>query len=131
MRQPLPGVTVRLDDTTAPSSTTIAAVGAHVLVIDTAIPEHALALTSSYLVRSDGALAVSHLRLTRGGEEFEQHTTPAEQLHATLAGACLLDHAAALHDLAARATGAAVSIDIDPNTLVRAAHAWGAPPPPG
>jgi hypothetical protein len=130
MRQPLPGVTVRLDGTTALSSTTIAAVGASVLVIATTLPEHALTLTSTYLVRSDGALAVSHLRLTRGGEDLQQRITPGEQLHATLAGACLLDHAGALRDLAAPATGTAVSIDVDPDTLVGVGHIWG-PPPPG
>jgi hypothetical protein len=131
MRQPLPGVTVRLDGTTALSSSTIAAVGASVLVIATTLPEHAIALTSAYLVRSDGALAVSHLRLRRDGEDFQQHTTPSEQLHATLAGACLLEHAAVLRELPAEATGAAVGIDVDPNRLVRVTHALGPAPPPG
>jgi hypothetical protein len=132
MRAPLAGVTVSLDATVAPSSTTVATVGASVLVLATTLPEHAVVLTSSYLACSDGALAVSHLRATRAGEVLEQHRRPPAELRATLAGVCLLDHASALQDLAAAATTAAVvGVDVDPETLERVAEAWGPPCPPG
>jgi hypothetical protein len=50
----------------------------------------ALCLASPcYLARSDGALAVSHLRLAADEETFSQYVTPPAELHATLAGACL------------------------------------------
>ena len=131
MRQPLPGVSVRLDETATASSTTIAAVGASVLVLATPLPHQGLTLTSCYLARSDGALAVSHLRLTPSGEKFDQRRVPPGHLHATLAGACLLDHASVLRDLAVAATGADVRVDVAVDTLARVAEAWGPPPPPG
>jgi hypothetical protein len=51
--------------------------------------------------------------------------------HATLAGACLLEHAATLRDVAADTTAAAITVDVDPDTLDRVAATWGPPPPPG
>jgi hypothetical protein len=132
MRQPLAGVAVRLDGTVTPSSTTIATVGGCVLVLATAAPRLLLTLTSCYLARSDGALAVSHLRLAIGGETFSQYVVaPAEEVHATLAGACLLDHAAALRDAAGQLIAARITVDVEPDTLDRVAQAWGPPPPPG
>ena len=127
MREPLAGVTVRLDGTPTPSTTTIAAVGGSVLVLATAAPALPLALTSCYLARSDAALAVSHLRLTADEETFSQYVIAPATLHATLAGACLLEHAATLRDAAA----AAITVDVDPDTLDRVAETWGPPPPPG
>jgi hypothetical protein len=61
MREPLTGITVRVDGTPITASTTIAALGANVLVLSSAVPERASALTSCYLARSDAALAVSEL----------------------------------------------------------------------
>src|SRR5215213_5804785 len=98
MRQPLPGVSLRLNGTLTPTTTTIAAIGGSVLVLATAAPALPLALTSCYLARSDGALAVTHLRLSASQETFNQYTLPPAQPHATLAGACLLEHAATLRE---------------------------------
>jgi hypothetical protein len=131
MREPLAGVTVRLDGEPTPSSTQIAVVGGSVLVLATAAPELPLALTSCYLARSDGALAVSHLRLAAAEETFSQYVIPPAELHATLAGACLLEHAAALRDAAPDAAAAAITVDVDVDTLEHVAEAWGPPPPPG
>ncbi len=61
MREPLAGITVRVDGAPIGASTTIAAVGANVLVLTSAVPERATTLTSCYLARSDAALAVSQL----------------------------------------------------------------------
>src|SRR3954471_5049925 len=130
MREPLAGVTVRLDGTPTPTTTTIAATGGSVLVLATAAPALPLALTSCYLARSDGAIAVSHLRLSAGDEAFSQYTLPPAQLHATLAGACLLEHTATLRD-AAQAVATAATVDVDVDTLARAADIWGPTPPPG
>src|SRR4051812_21221576 len=130
MRQSLAGVSMRLDGTLTPTTTTISAVGGSVLVLATAAPALPLALTSCYLARSDGALAVSHLRLSAGEEAFSQYTLPPAQLHATLAGACLLEHAAALRD-AAHDTAATITVDVDLDTLEHVADVWGPIPPPG
>ena len=131
MREPLTGVTVVVGGTPVPGSTTIAAVGAYVLVLATALPDHALTLTSSYLVRQDGAMATSHLTLSAGRDDFAQHVVPGGQLHATIAGACLLHHAATLRDVVEDATGVTVGVDVDPDALERVAQIWGPPPPPG
>src|SRR3954447_13476738 len=129
MREPLAGVSVRLDGALTPTSTTIAAIGGSVLVLATAAPDLPLTLTSCYLARSDGALAVTHLRLSAGEETFSQYTLPPAQPHATLAGPCLLEHAATLRDAAQQTTAAAVSVDVDLDTLTRAADVWGPLPP--
>src|SRR3954454_22905716 len=125
MREPLAGVSVRLDGALTPTSTTIAAIGGSVLVLATAAPELPLALTSCYLARSDGALAVTHLRLSAGEETFSQYTLSPAQLHATLAGVCLLEHPATLGDAAEAMTAAAITIDVDLDTLERVVEAWG------
>src|SRR4051812_47411971 len=108
MREPLAGVSVRLDGTPTPTTTTIAAVGGAVLVLATTAPALPLTLTSCYLARSDGPLAISHLRPPAAEETFSQYPLPPAQLHAPLAGACLLEHAATLRDAAEHA-GAAVT----------------------
>src|SRR4051812_43797835 len=99
MRAPLTGLTVRIGDTPVAASTTIGAVGANVLALATAVPGRATTLTSCYLARSDAALAVSRLAADALGEHLTQHITTPTDYHATLAGACLLDHAAALREL--------------------------------
>lgn len=125
MREPLAGVTVHIAGSRVPSSTTIATVGGSVLVLATALPKHAVILTSCYLVALDGALAVSHLRLTPTGEDLQQHTRPPGEPHATLAGACLLDHVGALQDLATATSEAMVGVDVEPGALERIAETWG------
>jgi hypothetical protein len=131
MREPLAGVTVHINHTPALASTTIAAVGANVLVLATAVPQHATTLTSCYLARSDAALAVSQLAADATEERLTQHVIAPTEHHATLAGACLLEHAAALRELLAERTNALVTVDVHPDTLEHAARAWGSLPPPG
>jgi hypothetical protein len=131
MRELLAGVNVRIDDVSVGASTTIAAVGGNVLVLVTALPARALTLTSCFLARSDAALAVSRLASDAHEERLTQRVLAATEHHATLAGACLLDHAAALRELLAVRAGAPVSVDVDPNALDCAADAWGPPAPPG
>jgi hypothetical protein len=91
MRQPLTGITVRVDGTPVAASTTIAALGANVLVFSSAVPERASALTSCYLARSDAALAVSELASDAHEQRFSQHEIAPTNHRATLAAACLLD----------------------------------------
>ena len=126
MRVPLLGITLRLDGIAVHSSSTVATVGAQALVLASTAPELALTLTSTYLAGSDGALAISHLHQRQGHERLHQHSRAATDLHATLAGACLLDHAAALRELADRSDAAAhVAVDIDHETLDQVATTWG------
>src|SRR3954447_10340392 len=131
MRAPLTGITVRVDGTPIAASTTIAAVGANVLLLTSAIPGRATTLPSCYLARSDAALAVSQLASDAIDERLTQPQIAPSEHHSTLAGACMLEHDAALRELLADRTGGLVSVDVDPDTLERAADAWGPPPPPG
>jgi len=78
MRQLLPGVSVRLDGTAAASSTTIAAVGASVLVFATALPDDGLTLTSCYLARSDRARRLPLASQSRQREPRAAHTAHGE-----------------------------------------------------
>jgi hypothetical protein len=64
MREPLAGVTVRLDGTPTSGSTTLNAAGGNVLVCATALPDQALSLTSAYVLNSYGPIAVTHLKVT-------------------------------------------------------------------
>jgi hypothetical protein len=124
MREPLAGLTIQIDDTEVAASTTIAAVGAAVLILATAIPERAISLTSCYLARSDAAIAVSQLAVDAAGERLSQHLIGPTEHHATLAGACLLEHAATLREQLARHGTAHVAVDVDPRALEHAATAW-------
>ena len=125
MREPLEGVTVHINRVPISASTTIGTIGAHVLVLTTAIPGRGTTLASSYLARFDAAMAVSRLIADAGGERLQQHTLDPTDHHATLAGACLLDHAAALRELLAERTNALVTVDVDLSTLTSVARSWG------
>jgi hypothetical protein len=131
MREPLAGITVRVDGTPITASSTIAALGSNVLVLSSAVAERAPALTSCYLARSDAALAVSELASDAHEERFSQHEIAPTSHRATLAGACLLEHAAALRELLARRTAALVTVDVDPDALERAADVWNPCQPTG
>ena len=131
MHEPLPGISLKVDEIAIEASTTIAAAGANVLVLATAVPARTLTVTSSYLAASDGALAVTRLAADRGSERFTCQRIAASGHHATLAGSCLLDHAAALREQLAERTSAHATVDVDPNALERAAEVWGPPPPAG
>jgi len=56
---------------------------------------------------------------------------PPERLHATAAGACLLDHAAELQQALAERTGETVSVDLGRAALERATEALGPAAPGG
>ena len=87
----------------------------------------ATALTSCYLARSDAALAVAELATDAHEERLTQREIAPTNHRATLAGACLLEHAAALRELVAHRTDALVTVDVDPASLERAADAWNLP----
>jgi hypothetical protein len=89
-------------------------------------------LTSCYLGQPGGALATSHLHLGPDRhEQLAQHVVPPGRLHATIARACLLDHAAELQTALAELADARVAVDVALTALARAADAWGPPTPDG
>lgn len=108
------------------SSTTIASVGAYVIVLATTLPEQVLGLTSCYLGQPDGAIAASHLRLgPRRYEHLHAQVLPPPAHVTEHARACLLDHAAELQHTITELTGAQVLVDITTGALERASQAWG------
>ena len=130
VRLELHDVTVTLDGQPARSSTTIGAVGAYVIVVATTLPDLVRGLTSAYLGQPNGALAASHLHLgPHQHEQLTQHVVARGRLHATTAGACLLDHAAELQAELAAHADSPVAVDVSLAALARAADAWGPPTP--
>jgi hypothetical protein len=125
-------VTVAVDGQTESSSTTLATAGGYVLVVATTLPEHAIGLTSCYLGQLGGAIAASHLHLGPDQHEhFAQRLLAPEQARASVAGGCLLDHAAELQIALAERTGSSVAVDVGLAALARAAEAWGPAEPNG
>lgn len=126
VRVKLDDVTVTVGGQVVTSSVTIGAIGAYVVVIATTVPDLVRGLTSSYLGRPDGALAASHLHLgPERQERLAQHLVPAGRVHASTAGACLLDHAAELQAALAEQTHAHVAVDVGVAAMALAAEVWG------
>jgi hypothetical protein len=129
VRVALENITVSLAGRATPSETTLATVGAYVVVVATTLPDVGGHLTSVYLAALNvGPIAASHL-LTAPGEppritQRGLHAGPASVTHAR---ACLLDHAAELRDALAARTAQAVGVDVPTATLQTAEQAWGEP----
>lgn len=127
MRQAL-DITVAIASTIETSSTTIATVGAYVVVVATTLPERGIGLTSCYLGELDGATAVSHLHLGPGPRDrLSQRILEAGQPGVTHARTCLLDHAAELRAAVSEVTEDRVTVDVGARALERAAQAWAEP----
>lgn len=125
MRQTLYDFTVTIASTVAPSSTTVAAVGAYVVVVATTLPGRALGLTSCYLAEMQADIAVSHLHLGPGPEhQIAQRVLEAGVTAVTHVRMCLLDHAAELQAQIAVVTTEAVRVDVGTRALDQAARAW-------
>ncbi len=130
MRVLLEAVKVAIGGHAEPSSTTLATAGGYVFVVATTLPGRAVGLTSCYLGQLGGAIAASHLHLgPEQHERFAQRLLAPEQARASVAGACLLDHAAELQSALAEQTGSSVAVDVGLSALTRAADAWGPPEP--
>ena len=128
VRRVLDDFIVTLAAIVEPSSTTIASVGAYVVVVATTLPNRAIGLTSCYLGELDGDTAVSHLHLGPGPHErLSQRVLPSQQPCLTHARTCLLDHAAELQNAVSEVTEQHVSVDVGPRALEHAASAWTEP----
>jgi hypothetical protein len=126
-RTSLTAIDVAINGATQFSETTIGAVGGHAVVLTTALPDHGITLTSSYLAAMRGDIAASHLASAPGGPpQIEQHVLPGEQPGQTHAQACLLDHIAELQTRLSALTSSTVTVELTEDTLERADRAWGA-----
>jgi hypothetical protein len=128
VRQALDDITVAIGSTIETSSTTIATVGAYVVVVATTLPDRAIGLTSCYLGELDRETAVSHLHVGPGPRErLGQRIVNAEVSGVTHARTCLLDHAAELRAAVSEVTGQHATVDVGERALERAAQAWTRP----
>lgn len=127
-RVTLPDVTVTIASRPAHSSTTVSAVGAYVVVVATALPDHGVTLTSAYLAEPRGDIAAAHLLVAAGPLSAPQHRLlPGAQAGQTHARMCLLDHAAQLQGALHVHTDEVVAIEVSPAALSRADAAWAQP----
>jgi len=125
VRQALDDITVAIASTFEPSSTTIATVGAYVVVVATTLSDRAIGLTSCYVGELDGKTAVSHLHLGPGAHErLSQRILEAGQPGITHARTCLLNHAAELRAAVSEVTEQHVAVDVGARALEQAAQAW-------
>lgn len=128
MRQALDDITVAIASTIETSSTTIATVGAYVVVVATTLPDRAIGLTSCYLGELEGETAVSHLHLGPGPRErLNRRILEAGQAGVAHARTCLLDHAAELRAAVSEVTEEHVTVDVGAHALERATQAWTEP----
>lgn len=131
----LSAIDIAIDDIAQVSETTIGAVGAHAVILTTALPELGITLTSSYLAAMIGDTAASHLASMPGGPPvIAQHVLPGHQPGRTHAQACVLDHVAEVRDVLEAyhaTTDATVTVTIADKTLDLADRAWGAQDEPG
>jgi hypothetical protein len=127
VRHQLPDLEITIGGRTQRSSSTIATVGAYVVVVASTVSDHAITLTSCYLGAIDGDSAATHLLLTPGAPaRLQQRVLPGLQPGETHARACLLDHVAELQGALTHCGDQPIHIDVGPHALQRAAGAWAA-----
>jgi hypothetical protein len=128
VRHALDDITVAIASKIKPSSTTIATVGAYVVVVATTMPDRATGPTSSYLGEVDAETAVTHLYLGRGPRgRLVQRTLESSHAGVTHARTCVLDHAAELRAAIEDVTEEHVTVDVGARALEQAAEAWTEP----
>jgi len=124
-RLTLPSITLVIDGDPEHSSTTIGTVGGYAVVVATALPDRGVTLTSCYLAEAIGDIAASHMcSAPAHSTRIEQRVIGRDQPGETHARVCVLDHVAELQTMLAELVDAAVTIDVGPDALQRAADAW-------
>ena len=130
VRHDLPDVAVTVAGVRQVSASTIATVGAYVVVVATVLPNRAITLTSCYLGRQGADTAATHLLLAVDEPpRLEHRLLPGTQPGVTAPRVCLLDHVAELQAALALPGQPAVQIDVGPAALALTSHSW-APPRP-
>jgi hypothetical protein len=127
MRLELDGVEVWADEWHERCATTIQGAGAYVIVVETVVPSRTVGLSSCYLADLNGRTAVSHLRRAPGSPPLFLQRVVSGMAGATLARACLLDHAAELRAMLDPDGEEAVSVEVSDAALERAAAVWRGP----
>lgn len=129
MRVRLQGIKISVNGRRERCEVELATAGAYTITATTVLVEPAVLLVSSYLVDLDGNAAATHL--WRGGaREFGRDEVNLAGV--TYGRACLLDHAAQLHDrlvaeLCAGAGTGTVVVTVSDEALVAAERLWSNP----
>lgn len=98
----LPGIAITIDGALARSETTVAVAAANVVVLTTALAEHAVTVTSSYVGHQAVATHVTHLILTPQRSYVASAQHPHAEVPVTHARErCVLEHATVLQDATA------------------------------
>jgi len=129
MRLELEGVEVWADEWRERCATTIQAAGAYVVVVETVLPSRATGLSSCYLCNLAGGTAVSHLRRAPGSSPVFSQRVLSGMPGATLARACLLEHATELQALLDPDGDEALHVELSEQALARAESVWRTPQP--
>jgi hypothetical protein len=123
MRVQLEGVRVTVGADRLDCSTELASEGGFVVTAITVVADVGVQLLSCYVAGLQGPAAVTHMLSASGAPRFEQHTV--QLAGATLARACLLDHAAQLRELLEVEHALDdVRVDIQDRTLADAQRVW-------
>ena len=130
MRLELEGVEVWADEWRERCATTIQAAGAYVIVVETVLPSRATGLSSCYLCRPrrrHGGLApaTSPRVAARRSSQRVLNGMPG----ATLARACLLEHATELQAFLDPDGDEALHVELSEQALARAEGVWRTPQP--
>ena len=129
MRLELEGVEVWADEWRERCATTIQAAGGYVIVVETVLPSRATGLSSCYLCNLAGDTAVSHLRRAPGSPPVFSQRVLNGMPGATLARACLLEHATELQTLLDPDGDEELHVELSEQALARAEGVWRTPQP--
>jgi hypothetical protein len=123
MRVQLDGVRVTVGNDQLDCSTQLASEGGFVVTAITVVTDAGTQLLSCYVAGLQGPAAVTHMVSASDAPRFEQHEV--QLAGATLARACLLDHAAQLRELLEVEHALDdVRVDIQDRTLADAERVW-------
>jgi hypothetical protein len=125
----LAGVEARADEWSEECSTTIENVSGYVVVVSSVLRSRAVTLISSYLADLSGRTAVSHMRSRPGSPAGFSQRVLEVMPGQTHARACLLDHAAELHDLLDELLpDEEITVEVSDGALEQAARVWSGRP---
>jgi hypothetical protein len=123
MRVQLDGVRVTVGADRVNCSTELVGEGGFVVTAITVVADVGVQLLSCYVAGLQGPAAVTHMLSASSAPRFKQHTV--QLAGATLARACLLDHAAQLRELLEVEYHLDdVRIDIQDRSLAEAQRVW-------
>jgi hypothetical protein len=125
-RLDLEGIEIAVDGSWERCDVELAAVGAYSVTVTTVVAQPVVLLVSSYVIDLAGHAAATHLWRGAGAREFGRGDV--ELGGVTYGRACLLDHAAQLHERLVAELGVdAVAVTVSDDALQAAEQLWAEP----